>query len=347
MHHVIVAWANSNAAEFEAQVPLEFIARRYRRLGYEARFQIVVLHGYERLETDYRSRLAELGFELHDAGAMFNEMHRQYAGLDRFGSYELSCFLRWPVLHRIFGDDAFVHYDGDVVLNVPAEEVARRFAGTSFVLQGCPAFTVVSDSTWYDQYEHELAEFSADTDGYSARAWRERAGWEESAEQKWAGSRFRETISSDQDFISHLIHTGRLLQARKECVLERLGDWMAIENPLYPDAYYPADRLAYSRSNGVDRLNGRPVMMWHMQTSFYVYLARHIIQSSYSPLASRRRLPLHLAGLEYLGYRALAGMTRNSPTKRRAVYEAYFDQMDFSPVFNDRRWWKPGVFGTN
>ncbi|MDQ3244214.1 MAG: hypothetical protein M3Q09_10835 [Gemmatimonadota bacterium] len=344
MHHVIVAWAKSNTESFEAQVPLEFLARHYRERGYSGPFKVVVLHGRDKLDRRYADSLADLGFDLEDANGLFSEEHSRFARLDRFGEYELSCFLRWPVLRRLFGADPLIHYDGDVVMNVAPDEVAARFAGTTFVLQGCPALTVVSTNAWYEEYESELHRFAADIDGYSAQAWRERDGWEISAESKWAGQRSRKIVSSDQDLVSHLIHTGRLTQTRKETLLERLGSWMAMENPLYPDAYYPSANFSYRRTNQLDTFNSRPLLMWHMQTSFYTYLSRHLMQARYLPPLAGRRLPRELSGAERFSYRAAARLNRGSPVTRRSVYEAFLEKGDFSEVFTDRRWWKPGVF---
>ncbi|HVF39999.1 MAG TPA: hypothetical protein VM939_08860, partial [Gemmatimonadaceae bacterium] len=336
MRHVIVAWANSDADSFEAHVPLEFTAKRYRARGYTAAFKVVMLRGYENIGTHYRGRLLDLGFEIVDASDSYREARSTFDCLSRFGEYELSCFLRWPVLRKLFGDEGVIHYDGDVVLNVPPEDVESILAGSTFVLQGCPAFTIISDPAWYEAYETELRHFAADIDGYSATAWSERAGWEKSAAHKWAGSRSRKTISSDQDFISHLIHTDRLPQTRKELLLERLGPWMAIENPLYPDAYYPSTPFSYRRLDGVDTFNGRPLLMWHMQTSFFLYLSRHLVQQRYaSPLASRR-LSRDLEGIEQLAYRAAAKLIANSPVTRRSVYEAFLDDDDFSEVFAEQ-----------
>jgi len=344
MHHVIVAWARSNAEAFEAQIPLEFLARRYRARGYSAQFKVVMLHGQDKFDRRYVDSLANLGFHLEDANGLFSEAHSRFASLDRFGEYETSCFLRWPVLRRLFGSDPLIHYDGDVVLNVAPEEVAARFADTTFVLQGCPAFTVVSTDAWYEEYESELMRFAADIDGYSAHAWRERDGWEKSAEIKWAGQRSRRIVSSDQDLVSHLIHTGRLTQTRKETLLERLSSWMAVENPLYPDAYYPSANFSYRRTNQVDTFNSRPLLMWHMQTSFYTYLSRHLMQAKYLRALADRRLPRDLTGVERFFYRAAARLNRAGPITRRSVYEAFLEKGDFSEVFTDRRWWKRGVF---
>lgn len=248
--------------------------------------------------------MSELGFEIRDASSIYDEVHRKFPSLDRFRDYEVYCFLRWSVLRRIFGDDPLVHYDGDVVLNVPAEEVANRFGGTSFVLQGCPALTVVSHSEWYDQLEHARNKFANDIDGCSARAWADRKCWEDSFDNKWAGPRDRPLISSDQDLISHLIHTDRLPQTDKSVLLDRLQSWIAIENPLCPDTYYESKHVEYRRLSRVDSFDSRPLMIWYMQTAFY--LPRHLVQSRFFPPLTPRRLSRDLGGVERFSFASSA-----------------------------------------
>ena len=69
-----------------------------------------------------------------------------------------------------------------------------------------------SHNHWFYVYKNELDKFVNDIEGYSKKAWEKRDKWEITFRTRWSGSRFRETIWSDQDFLSHLVHTGTIIQ---------------------------------------------------------------------------------------------------------------------------------------
>src|SRR5262249_32292468 len=153
------------------------------------------------------------------------------------------------------------HYDGDVVFNEDPDVVANLLHGKTFVLQGCPALTSISDHGWFDQYREQLDRFTNDVRGYSELAWTERDGWETSEREKWAGQRFRRTISSDQDLLSHLIHTDRIVQHKPSVILNDLQSYMLFENPLYLHGYDNNLRHAkYERISGIDHIDGKRVL---------------------------------------------------------------------------------------
>src|SRR5262249_25301653 len=157
---------------------------------------------------------------------------------------------------------------------------------------GCPALTAISDQNWFEQYQKQLNLFADDVRGYSELAWTERKGWETSEREKWAGQRFRRIISSDQDLLSHLIHTDRIVQHRPSEILNELKSHIVFENPLYLHAYENnLHRAKYERISGVDHIDGRRVLIWHMQSDFKNYLARFIFRKKYLT-KSPKRLPI-------------------------------------------------------
>ena len=89
------------------------------------------------------------------------------------------------------------------------------------------------DVDWFEQYKKALDAFTNDIEGYSAQAWKQRDGWEITFRTRWAGSRFKKIISSDQDFLSHLMHTGQIKQDSIESIMFALKDYLAFQNPLF------------------------------------------------------------------------------------------------------------------
>src|SRR5262249_51533829 len=96
----IIAWLkeNQDATSFEEQVPLLFLGEFMRRQGSDQMFNIIFLDGYEKLSPDYISNLRAVGFNLVDFTSECRRLMKVFQKLERFGKYELFCFLRWPAL---------------------------------------------------------------------------------------------------------------------------------------------------------------------------------------------------------------------------------------------------------
>jgi hypothetical protein len=355
MQNVIVAWVKDPAA-FEGHVPLKFIGERNLRLNYGNDMHVVFLEGFSLLPTSYVDSLRALGYKLIDAHQIYLKFDAEFAVLNRFGDYEKKCFLRWLVMKELFVGESFIHYDGDVVLNESLEIIAKKAEGLTFVLNGCPAFTILSDSSWLTAYEMELRRFVADVEGYSAIAWREREGWEASYFSKATAGFFRNPIHSDQDLISYLIHVDRVPQALPSVVHKIFGDYILIQNPLEFNIHVPFIPLKYSRENNVDyisyqrfddpkagKLYKKRVLLWHMQSCFSFYLARCWLRS-FIPIANLVRVN-HSNKELLLDVRFNKIINRFfKHASRLSIYTKYFEQGDFSRAMNSRVWFTPGVF---
>src|SRR5687767_8223463 len=165
IRNVIAAWSDRDARLFERSTPLQFAGDRNRKLGYENDFDVVFLYGLETLDTEYKEALRNLGFRLHDASSLYAKFRSQYRVLERFGSFELNCFLRWLVLSEFFSGERIIHYDGDVVHNEHPRRLAEKIDGSTFVLQGCPALTAISNPNWFSVYRKQIDPFAADIFG--------------------------------------------------------------------------------------------------------------------------------------------------------------------------------------
>lgn len=345
MKTVIVLWvATDGLARFHQAVPLDFIGQRNRRLGYSNDIDLVFLEGFELLDEGCRRRWCDLGFTLRDATALFQPHARRFAPLNRYGGFLRNCFLRWLVLAELYGDEPVLHVDGDVVFNESPGTLQQLMAGRTLVVQGCPALTVISDREWFRHYEAGLAALAADPAGYSTQAWRQRVGWETSFHTKWAGEWTGPVLGSDQDLISHLIHTDQLPQDDPLAFLTVTPEHVFFENPLIVGALVPARPLTYARREGVDHVAGRRVAFWHMQTDWCRYLAKYLLRERLHLLGVTGRIGFgRRDGEDWVGG-ALRKISGGHWLSRPALYEEFFARRDFSDVLTDRRWWQPGVW---
>ena len=114
---------------FEEHVPLLYSARYLRMLGSTQEFTVLFLDGYRRLPPGYVTELAQLGFHVVDVSGDYRAIAAPYSALDRFGSYEKLCFLRWRVLERYLETERVqgqvLHVDGDVMFGATPERIIR------------------------------------------------------------------------------------------------------------------------------------------------------------------------------------------------------------------------------
>ena len=354
----IFAWLkeNQDGNSFEEQVPLLFLGNYLRRQGSNEIFNIVFLDGYHQLSSHYISELKAVGFNVINFSREFQRLARGFPGLARFGKYEMFCFLRWQTLAEYLRVEntrgQVFQIDGDIVFNAKPEEVANDVKGLTFVLQGCPAFVSIANGDWLEYYWKELVKFHQDIEGYSSIAWKERTGWKESHREKWAGSRFRRIISSDQDLLSHLIHTGGIIQDNPLEFTKRLTLFY-MENPLYFHSHAKIQLskdsgLGFSSDGNTCYVENKKIAFWHFQSDFvrYVNTARVLHRMHYPS-----RFPNHLEPSRW--QQLVSGMRRRArQMSRREVYscleELNSDKshavLSFANIFNRQSYWKKGIF---
>ncbi|MBD2775935.1 hypothetical protein [Iningainema tapete] len=352
MKSVICVWCNNNSHEFEQQIPLNFLGKRNHALGFSNQFEILFLDGFDRIDQQYKNSLEELGYSLHDCSKIFASLSNQYSALSRFGDYEKKCFLRWLVIEQYLSGEAIAHYDGDIVFNEDPSILQQKMHNKTFMLQGCPALICISDKDWFNQYQSQLEVFVNNIEEYSEQAWQEREEWELSQENKWAGSRFRRIISSDQDFFSHLIHTDRISQDNPQEIISNLQSYILWENPLYLHVYSPWNKnlpFRYKRINNIDFINEQQVAFWHMQGYFVKYLGKYLyLKNILKFLNMRLTNEMEVLGGDKGEY--FSKLTRKIIDKfhknysRLEIYNFYFKEKSFDDVFNNQVWWQKGVF---
>ena len=352
----VSAWLSDgqDGSTLERAVPLLFNASRLRRIRSCQEFTVLFLEGFERLPRSYVRDLASHGFDVVDVSADLRRATAAHPELQRFGVYEQRCFLRWLILDQVAtSGDQMIHIDGDIVFGATPERIAESIAGRTLVLQGCPALTAIHDRDWLAVYTEELTRFSRDIAGYSEAAWAERDGWELSHRERWAGSRFRRLISSDQDLISHLIHTRRLPQADPHDFVGSSGLYWA-ENPLYLHSHAElqlgrSSDVTFASSEGRCYLDSREIAVWHFQSAFVRYVARTL---ALRRMRWRGRVPNDIESPRLA--RALPpGRRRRWWLDRLSVYESLRElnddrgELSFSDVFNAHTYWMPGFFAND
>ena len=354
----IFAWLSKtqNGDGLEDEVPLLFLGNYLKRQGSNQVFHIIFLDGYEQLSSNLRSKLKSVGFHLVNFSSECQRLMTAFQKLDRFGRYETLCFLRWPALWNYLKaeniNEQVFHIDGDVIFNAQPEEIVNDVSGLTFVLQGCPAFVSITNHDWFECYCEALARFHRDIDRYSSLAWQERSGWERSHKEKWAGSRNRRTISSDQDLMSHLIHTGRIVQDNPSDFAKQL-DLFYMENPLYFHSHAAAQLskssgLEFSSDGKTCYVENKKIAFWHFQSDFVRYISTaRILHRLHYPC----RFPNHLEPNGWDTVMALA-CSRVPRMSRLRTYSSFNElttekshaSLSFTDIFNRRAYWKEGVF---
>ncbi|MFH1831828.1 MAG: hypothetical protein ABH827_03405, partial [bacterium] len=335
--------------------PLLFVGQRNQRLGLSNDFHILFTVGYNKLSDKYRQSLKDVGYKLHDVSNIYNYLDKDYQALNKFSNYTKNTFLQWLVIDDFFNKEPIIHYDGDIVSNEDPKVIAEKLAGTTFILQGCPAFAPISNHDWFKQYRHHLNLFTQDIEGYSRKAWEQRPGWEVTFRTRWAGSRFSKVLIHDQDLHSHLIHTGQLVQDNVEDIMLKLQDYVVFENPLFIHLYDDNYPYTYKRERNIDyflcfRQDGelctykKKVLFWHMQNCFNFYASKYILRQKLFKFLPLGRVNLNLqgGGLETKINKFARKYLKH--TSRLNVYKYYFEQADFSGLLTEKKWWKSGVF---
>src|SRR5262245_12443581 len=351
------AWAQENTTDalFEQHIPLLFFGNRSKYQGSKSTLTVLFLDGYERLSGRYISYLRSRGLQIHNVSTSVRRLTDTFSNLKQFGTYEILCFLRWPIIAEYVRNENIteqvIHIDADVVFNATTEEVIEDVRGLTFVLQGCPAFISISHYDWFDSYYEELSKLAENIVGYSSEAWHERSGWEKSWRDKWAGSRDRQIISSDQDLMSHLIHTGKIIQDNPLDFVKHFRLFY-MENPLYLHSYAflqlsKSSNLTFSTDGHVCYIEGKKIAVWHFQSDFLRYVNAAV---ALSRLHWPFRYPNHLSGKgsEIVSTLARRGFNMSRAETYNQINEINLDHgengFSFVDLFNRQKYWKKNVF---
>ncbi|CAG0933546.1 hypothetical protein RHDC3_02611 [Rhodocyclaceae bacterium] len=324
-------WTTADDAAFEQVVPLAWHGHHLRQQGWSNGIVLCFLEGLDRLSPAYRAELERLGYHLVDGVVAVTRALARHPQLRAVKTTSRFWFLRWNVLGELVaehGGSGAIHLDGDVVLMADPAELARDVTGKTFVLQGCPAFTVIHDPSWYDVWETELDRLLADRGAYLQEALRLKAEPLRPDREWYNLCAYGPGRFEDQDLIEYLVAAGRLPQARTAEAVGSRFYW--IQNPLFPGDWFAeqADGGGDCRiheQDGLSYVGYRQVALYHLQTDFTSYCSGWLALNSVGmeqssaallrrSLLSPRYSPLVRAALGVLGWNR----------SRRQVCEAVF-----------------------
>jgi hypothetical protein len=305
---VTIAWWR-DFDQFVRESPVHCLAASMRAAGSREPLHLLVNDKGAMPET-YLELLDSLGVTTICIEGMIEEIERGVPQLRFLPFFERACLLRWFVL------DAFLQHqssrtrevlvvDGDLIFLLAPEEISSAFSGRTFVLQGCPAFTFLSDPMeWITQYKRGLTNFLADIHGFSCHL-----SHEKESKLQWATDKFdlhggweRNPLCSDQDLINALVANGLLRQdpIRDLQVKHRLA---MCENPLglvyqiiRTSAKPPITFRLIKGDNGALQFlaNESRITHLHFQYDFLMYCSAVLALRSHPELSGRK--PPHQGG---------------------------------------------------
>jgi hypothetical protein len=357
---VVNVWHEFTSDEaFERTIPLALNGRRMARLGLANPIQLVFLKGLDRLSERYRAELRDLGYRIHDAEPLVDELAPMLAIFaerwQSWGRIKHYCLMRFPVMRRLFPGTALVTFDGDMIVNAPFADIAAALDSGLFLLGGSSCFAAIpADGDFFAVLEDQMAAIARDPDAYA----RDVAGLRSAAEF------FDPRIlrGSDQGLIALLVKRGLLRLGHGRQAIEDAG-MLGFAN-LMRLHLQKVQRLDYARRDGVDFLGGRKVMIWHMSAGVCNHLGHYAFLRdwlgeeavrlfgrvpSVPPPAGAPEADADLAALLVRAKRVsrhfdLRGAIDRDPYSRSRVCRTFFEESDFAFALNDASWHAPGLF---
>jgi len=290
---ISVAWWNT-PEDFE-QNPLHCLASSIRGLVSEEKM-VLLINDADKLCPDYKELCDFLGVEIVNVAGMKSRVANTYPQLALYSNFEANCFMRWLFIEEYLKKAAqpikdVLIVDGDILFLIKPEYLINAFTGTTFVLQGCPALTFLSEPLeWLDKYVNNLSYFVQNIEPFSQQLWDNKES--KASQVPEPGDFSRNPLASDQDLISALIINRLLPQDDITEIRKRNRIYMA-ENPLYMFHYYQQNsRRSFTfqkEPSGEITINGDCISHLHFQTSFTDYCCR--------ALYSKPNLPIRVPNL--------------------------------------------------
>jgi hypothetical protein len=202
-----------------------------------------------------------------------------YSEVARLPAYFAYTYLRWILLERLLGHGVvnlpLILIDGDIVFNVDPAELEAEAAGKTFLLQGNPCFSAISDSAWFTVYARELQAYSRNPDSFRSIVEGIKKNPARPEREYCNAMEFSFPFRHEQDLQQFLIAAGHLPQDTAEKVLSSSAFYWA-ENPLYPGAWAAEQGMAPANCLVVERdrtlfVGERRLSFIHYQNDFAWY----------------------------------------------------------------------------
>lgn len=325
-------WTTGGDNYFERVVPVLWHGEHLRHNGWNNPITLCFLEGLELLTADYQHRLTDIGYTVIDCASMINKIVGRYPESLKLSTTSRYWFLRWNVLKEVArtrNTESVVHLDGDVVLMADPNKLYEDVSGKTFMLQGCPAWTTITDMSWFEVWEEELSRFFTDRSTYVTAALDEKNNPRRPDREYCNVCAYGPDRFEDQDMLEYLIAAGRLPQATSAEIFKSAYYW--IQNPLLPGEWHAEQAIGETQQilecNGHAYVGNKQVAFYHFQTDFAKYCRtwRQFSNVGLNNVAARLR-PAG-PGRRTSGFLSAAGKFMdilNRRISRRAIYEAAF-----------------------
>ena len=360
MEFVVNVWHELSSDEaFERTIPLALNGRRIARLGWSNPIHAVFLRGLDRLSARYLGELRDLGYRIHDASRLvaelmprvdvFAERWKAWGGIKHYG------LLRFLVMPRLFPGTSLITFDGDMIVNAPFADMAAPLGDQLYFLGGSSCFgSIPAGSDFFAVFEQHVAAIRRDPEAYARDV----------AKLGSAEEFFNPLVlhGTDQGVILHLIRQRLIQPTGGHDALQRAG-LVGFPNILTVDGF-GWGKLRYERRDGIDYLNGRKILIWHMSHDVCAYLGQFVFLRDWlgeEGVGLFGRLPLRAAHYKVAPedkelsdfFARLTELTRKhrlvdrverAPFSRARVCRTFFDESDFGFALRDQVWHTAGVF---
>jgi hypothetical protein len=273
----ICVYATAGDEAFEANIPLIRHAEFMRRFGIENKLHVHFMLGAERLSQAYHRALREHGYQVHDNSADMSLVLSRFPNIACLPTYFAYNYLRWPILELLVdrGDITLplVGVDGDIAFTAPFDDITRDIAGKTFILEGNPCFTAISDMEWLRSYGRELERLDRDPAAFNLAAAQIKRSPARDDRRYCNASWYPVPIRHDQDLLQCLVAGGRLPQSEAREIFN--SDFYWIQNPLFPGEWFSEQCGTSARA--INESDGRIAIGWkrlafvHYQNDFARY----------------------------------------------------------------------------
>jgi hypothetical protein len=261
----------------EQNMPLVFHGNFIKQNGWRNPITLVFMKGYRRLSNAYVSLLRACGYKIYDESAISKKLKKIYRNIAQLPDYLFYTFIRWIVLKEMIDREKIslplILIDGDIIFTADPNAIKEEVAGKTFLLQGNPCFTVISNYFWFDQYEEELLQYNEDMAAYNNDAINNNNIVQ--PDRNYCNlSLFRFPLRHEQDFQEYLISRGYLIQEKTENIFSK-SSYYWMQNPLYPAQWAEEQQIRgkfiFNQKDNSYWVGEKRVPFIHFQTNFSEY----------------------------------------------------------------------------
>jgi hypothetical protein len=346
----IALWVDKPFAEIDKRYGFMKAAELRMALKPTEEIVILVLRGFENIDKKTARRLADLKHRLIDASHVLAEVRASYSFANetrvwRGNSFHEMSFLRFLVLEKFFGDSPVLAMDSDIVWRVEPYLLLEKWKnGGSFLFDQSTCLVFIKGRSWYDSYRSGLSRLAADV--------------KFGADFSRGGST---GLYHEQAMCQFLAQRGELENDASNIRAHGLDQYAFSANPLsaFPQLTRP---LLFEQDATGERVNGKPVALWHMQSTFSRYLFTALLlpaltgrnhfripyerRTTQQPTNVAAEIFAHVYSRMLQDFVKFSGKLQryNQFINRASQYEHFFNGNLARTLFTEDAWWQPGVW---